>query len=283
MISRDGRKFPVNALEELRRLAIQAVESGVPQVDVARVFGVSRQTVGSWVRTYRSGGTEALRPRRRGRRPGEQLALSGEQQAWVVRTLVNCSPEQVGLGYWLWTRPAVAELINREFDVSLHPSSIRNYLIRWGLMAEGRLLPGLRGRHAPALQDPRPVPGPPAGGTEWIKGAEVLWADWLRTDWSAAAGAEEPAGHGTPVFPAGERLPDVPVLFALSNRGSMFFVVRSDPYDGRQLRDFLVRLTAQAGKPVNVVVGWRPDHHGKELWAWVESSRETAAIRFSAG
>src|SRR5437763_8494729 len=148
MISRDGRKFPVSALEELRRLAIEAVESGVPQVDVARVVGVSRQTVGNWVRTYRTGGEEALRPRKRGRRPGEQLALSVEQQTWLVNTLVNCTPEQVGLDYWLWTRHAVAELINREFQITLGTASIRNYLIRWGLVAEGHLLQSLRVRHA---------------------------------------------------------------------------------------------------------------------------------------
>jgi transposase len=64
----------------MRRRAIEAVESCVPQVDVVRIFEVSRQTVGKWVRIYRSKGEEGLRPRRRGRRPGEQFALSSTQQ-----------------------------------------------------------------------------------------------------------------------------------------------------------------------------------------------------------
>lgn len=289
MIHRDGRKFPVNTLEELRRLAIEAVESGIPQADVARVFGVSRQTVGGWVRTYRSGGAEALRLRRRGRRPGEQLALSVAQQSWVVDTLVNCAPEQVGLDYWLWTRQAVAELIGREFGINLHDSSIRNYLIRWGLVTEGRLLDSVRARHAPVLDGMSPVAARPGSGGHWIRGAQVLWVDRLRANRSAAVSGPSTAHAGTPaagtvpgLFPA-EVPPAVHVLFALSNRGSMYFLVRADPGDGAQLRDFLVRLTGQIANPVNVVAGWRPDRHGDDLRTWTDSNRDTVAIRFSTG
>ena len=61
---------------------VASVESGVSQSHAAHMFGVSRKTVGTWVRAYQVKGEEALRPRRRGRRTGEQLALSAAQQAW---------------------------------------------------------------------------------------------------------------------------------------------------------------------------------------------------------
>src|ERR1700738_690593 len=103
MISRDTRSLPAAALEDLRRRAVAAVESGRSQVEVARLLGVSRKTVGVWVRAYRSSGEAAFPPQRRGRRPGEQLALSFPQQRWVVKTLVTGSPDEVGLRYRLWT------------------------------------------------------------------------------------------------------------------------------------------------------------------------------------
>src|SRR5690348_3253798 len=117
MSPQDARKLPPDALEALRRRAIAAVESGVSRAEVARLFGVSRQTISTWHREYRNRGEEALQSRRRGRRRGEQLALSYAQQLWTIRIVTTCGPEAVGLGYWLWTNQALVELVNSRFRI----------------------------------------------------------------------------------------------------------------------------------------------------------------------
>lgn len=56
---RDARKISAEALEDLRRRVVAAVDSGATQVEVPRVFGVSRPTVNRWVRAYQDRGEES--------------------------------------------------------------------------------------------------------------------------------------------------------------------------------------------------------------------------------
>lgn len=257
---------PADALAEVRRRAVAATRSGVTQVDVARIFGVSRQTVARWVRTYREGGEEMLSSQRRGRRPGEQLAMTPSQQVWVLNALAAHSPDQLGLRYRLWTRHALVELINRELGVALSVTSIRNYLIRWGLLDEQSLLHTLRGEHAAVATEPAADP------TGWITGAETLWADWIRARGAAPA--------AVPDAPA-PAYREMTMFRAVSNRGAVHFVARADPFDGRQVCDFLDRLRGQLNRKINVVLRWRPRHHTEDLCDWQASRTGEVAVRFS--
>jgi len=260
MVTASEAQAPDDDLIEVRRRAVAAAESGVTQVDVARVFGVSRQTVARWVRTYRTGGEETLRDRPRGRRPGERLALSATRQLWVLNAFATRPPEDFGLRYQLWTRQALVELINRDLGVSMSTTSMRNYLMRWGLPADGRLLQALRGEHARTA----------SAATRWLPGAESLWADWARVrDLN-----RPPAGDGP-------ELPDVAMLRAVSNRGVLYFVAHTDPLDGAQVGDFLTRLRGQLDRKINIVLNWEPRRNTAELDAWAAANRDEVAIRFS--
>lgn len=158
-----ARSLPADALEKLRRQAVAAVESGMPQSHVARLFGVSRKTVGNWMRAYHADGEVAFRPRRRGRRAGEQLALSAAQQSWVVKTLAGGPPDDVGLPSLLWTRKALTDLIRREFGISLSAGTVDQYLGRWELTSRagplGRLHEREPGTLLVAWTHPHSAPG----------------------------------------------------------------------------------------------------------------------------
>lgn len=129
----DARSLPVDALEQLRRQAVAAVESGLTQTRVATLFGVSRKAVGNWVRAYQAGGESTLRPRPRGRRTGERLALPPSAQGDVLAALSAGPPDDFGLPWLLWTRRAVAELIARRHGVVLAATTVDKYLLRWEL------------------------------------------------------------------------------------------------------------------------------------------------------
>ena len=60
-------QLPPDKQEELRREAVEAVASGQKQIEVARLFGVTRQAVNNWMMAYRSGGLKAIKTRKRGR------------------------------------------------------------------------------------------------------------------------------------------------------------------------------------------------------------------------
>jgi transposase len=84
MADEDPRSLPAAAQAALRTRAVRAVLDGMTQAEAARVFGVHHNAVNRWVKRYRQGGWDGLSEQRRGRRPGEQPALSAPQQQEVV-------------------------------------------------------------------------------------------------------------------------------------------------------------------------------------------------------
>ena len=250
MLVGDARGLPAEVLGDLRRRVVAAVESGLAQTEAARVFGVSRQTVGVWVRDYRNRGEHAFRPGRRGRKPGEQLALTVTQQLRVIRTITAGPPDAVGLRYPLWTRHALIELVHREFLVPIGVTTAGNYLQRWGFPLPQDLLRDLRGRNALVAADGVSSP--------WVAGAEVVWV-----------------GHGKPGWGCDS---DIGVLRAVSNRAAMSFLACTDPYSSAAVHDFLSRLVRQARRTINIIVTWLPGRGEEDPATW--AAFDGAAVRF---
>src|ERR687898_2306012 len=123
MTDQDTRSLPAAAQAALRNRAVRAVLAGMTQAQAARVFGVHHNAVNQWVKRYRQGGWAGLAERRRGRRPGEQAAVSEPQQQEVVALVRDATPDQLGLAGFLWTREAGAELIAQRYRVLPGPTT----------------------------------------------------------------------------------------------------------------------------------------------------------------
>ncbi|WP_370972847.1 helix-turn-helix domain-containing protein [Amycolatopsis sp. cg9] len=277
MTGRDARSLSADALEELRRRAVAAVEAGVTRAEVARLFGVSRKTVGAWVAAYQHKGDEAFRPRRRGRRPGEQFALTAAQQAWLVRTIVAGPPEACGLPHRLWTRQAIAELVRREFGILISSTTVSQYLTRWGLVEERRLLEMRRG------PVPSGRPGETRPGTDWIADAEVLWLAWTRPHTPVDPRRGPVAGKQNLLTGFRDHFGDVNLLLALSQRGMVFLLAQRGAFDARQAEEFLTRLTGQFGRGLNIVVREWPVQYDEMLRDWPRPRPGLLSVRFALG
>src|SRR5882724_9694130 len=127
---RDARSLDHATLEELRRLAVHRVCHGDSQVVVARGSGVHRRTVAKWMQAYRRHGARALAARKA---PGRPPTLTLRQQQRLRRLIITHDPRQLDFPFALWTLPLVAELVEREFDVVLHKTTIARLLRRLGL------------------------------------------------------------------------------------------------------------------------------------------------------
>ena len=91
MADEDTRSLPAAARAALRTRAVRAVLEGMTQAEAARVFGVHHNAVNRWINRYREGGWPGL-GEQRGRRPGEQAALSeSQQQMEGIRRPLSCT------------------------------------------------------------------------------------------------------------------------------------------------------------------------------------------------
>ncbi|MFH0765764.1 MAG: helix-turn-helix domain-containing protein, partial [Calditrichota bacterium] len=93
----------------MRKRAVNAVLEGVPQVEIVKLFGISKSGLNKWLNRYRQGGIKALSTKKRGHRG--HIKLKPWQAALTVRLIQDRLPDQLKLPFFLWTREAVAQLI----------------------------------------------------------------------------------------------------------------------------------------------------------------------------
>ncbi len=127
----DARKLPRDALDEMRRQAMRIREElQLPWHEIARVVGVHASTVFVWCKRLSAEGESGLKSKRRGRRylSGRTLTLAREGR---LRTLIlGNNPAQLSLGFALWNRRAVKELIQAEFGITMPIRTVGEYVRR---------------------------------------------------------------------------------------------------------------------------------------------------------
>jgi transposase len=283
MTDEDARSLPGAAQAALRKRAVPAVLDGMTQAEAARVFGVHPNAVNRWILRYREGGWDGLGERRRGRRPGEQPALSVRQQQEVIALVRESTPDQLGLAGFLWTREAVAELITQRYGRWLARTTVGGYLRGWGF--------------SPQRPQRRALEQNPMAVGRWLAetypaicaqarrdGGMVLWLDEMGVRSDAAAGRSwAPVGQTPVIKRTGKRF-RVNMISAISNAGMLRFRLLLGSFSGRVFIDFLGRLLRDcAGRKVHMIVDGHPVHRAKLVSAWVGRHAERLELHFLPG
>ncbi len=252
---KDARSLPASAQEELRKRAVKAVLGGMKQTDAARAYGVTRQAIGRWLKTYRQGGSQALTAKPQGRPLGG--TVKDPQALRLLAIMESRLPDEVGLPFLLWTSEAVARLVERETGLRLSLWTIRRLLRRWGLDLQKPLKRALE-RH------PREV-------RRWIKESYPAIVRTAAADNSVIFWARE-AAFGTPPARTGEMQSPRPVALAVSNQGHLRFLV--SPADSgitpTQAVAFLDRILQQAKRrKILLIAEALPMFSSPQVAAWL--------------
>jgi transposase len=107
-------------LEERRKRAARLLSSGMPQAEVARQVGVSRQSVMRWERIRQEAGMAGLK---RPKSFGRPTKLDEQQRRELVAALKH-GALAAGFASELWTLPRVGKLIKDRFGVEFAQSSV---------------------------------------------------------------------------------------------------------------------------------------------------------------
>ena len=107
------------------------LQKGRTQQRVADELEVSRTRVNGWWKRFQEGGWEALRAQKRGPKKRSRK-LTVEQEEEVQRLIADKTPDQLKLKFALWTREAVARLIEERYGVVYSLQSVSVILKRWG-------------------------------------------------------------------------------------------------------------------------------------------------------
>jgi len=132
MPQRDARKMSSNELEKVRCEAVILRQEGKTNIEIARVLGVSRNTVSGWIKQWQENGARGLIPKKSGRKVGSGLKLEEAAQFKILQCIKGGSPQDFDLSYELWSRAAIRELA---WELDGHDVSMRTmteYLRKWG-------------------------------------------------------------------------------------------------------------------------------------------------------
>lgn len=274
---RDARSLPTVAQEDLRCKAVKAVLEGKKQVEIAKIFGVTRQAVGKWVKAYREGGTRILKAKPKGRPKGGTLLPW--QAAQIAKAVIDRHPEQLKLPFYLWTREAVSELIERKFGVLLSVWTVGRYLKRWGFTPQKPLRRAFE-RDPKAVRRWLEEEYPAIRKQAKTEGAEIYWGDemGLRSDY--VVGRSYGRRGETPVIPGTGRRFGCNMISAITNRGRLNFMVFNRLFRVDVFLDFLKRLVRQAESKVFLIVDGHPVHRSGKAKAWLKKNAYRICLFF---
>jgi len=261
--------LPPRAQEDTRRKAVKAVLAGRTRTEVAAIFGVSRESAGQWVKAYLKGGEKALRAKRRGRPKGS--SLKPWQAANTARTVIDRKPDQLKLPFCLWTREAVALLIERRYGISLSVWTVGRYLAQWGFTPQKPLRRAFE-------QNPEEV-------RRWLEEeypkirrrakrekAEIFWGDEMGLRSDHQTGRSYGLRGNTPVIPGTGRRFGCNMISALTNRGRLHFMVFKERFNAGMFLDFLKRLVKQVRRKIFLIVDRLPAHRSGNVKKWLRQN-----------
>jgi len=265
----DARRLSPAEQHERRRQVIRAYKRKLTKRQIARDVGLSYPATCKIIDRYNAGGMAALVPRTRGRRTGDQRALTAEQEASVRQTLCDKRPEQLKMEFALWSRAAVMEWIERECGVRLHLRSVGKYLARWGFTPQKPIKRAYE-QSPEAVRTWLDDTYPAIAERAKSEGAEIHWGDetaLVNTDVRGRSYA--PQGKTPVAMAVGGTRQKLSMLASVTNQGKARWMIIDGAFNHEKLIEFFEALVADTERKVFLILDNLGVHHCKPVKQWL--------------
>jgi len=240
---------------------MRLLKEGWTQKRASQAVGVGERTVRQWVSYRRNHSLAALLRDERGRKTGQGRTLNAAQEKAIRRLILDQTPDQLKLPFALWTRKAVGQLIRRRYGLRLPVRTLGEYLKRWGFTVQKPIQKALEQK--------------PSAVRRWLRqeypaivtqakaeGAEIYWGDQTGcNNQPNAVRGYAPQGQTPQVIRTARRFTRS-VMSAVTNKGSLRWMVYKGALNAALLLNFLGRLVRQAdGRKVCLILDNLRVHH----------------------
>jgi transposase len=268
----DMRSLAPAAQEERRRQVIGLRERGLTYKEIGELVGLTKNGVFDTCKRYRAKGVAGLQSGPRGPAPGTGRFLTAAQEAEICQLICDGTPDVYVLPFALWSRAAVATLIEQRCGVHLAVRSMGTYLARWNFTPQKQLRRAYE-------QDPDEM-------RRWLKETypaiqararrqkgTISWGDetGLRSD-DVRGRSYAPRGQ-TPVVRPCHRRANVGVISAVTNKGELRWMVLDGAINAPLLIDYLARLIRGAGCKVFLILDNLRVHRARLVQDWLAQHR----------
>lgn len=277
MKATDMRSLPRPARHERRVQVIRLRKAGRTFDEIAEQLGLSKTGVFNICKRHDELGAKALHDAAGGRQVGDKRLLTPKQEALVQRLIVDKTPDQLKMNYALWTRAAVAELIEARCGVRLQVRTMGKYLARWGFTPQKPLKKAYEQSPA-AVKQWRETDYPILAARAKLEGADIHWGDesGLRSDDVRGRGFA-PKGQ-TPVIHVNHKRHGLSIISSVTNKGEMRWKIFDGALNADIFIDFLKRLIKNARKKIFLIVDNLRVHHAKPVKAWLAQHEDAIEV-----
>ena len=266
MKQQDARSLSPLAQQAVRQRAVTTVLNGTSRAKAAELFGVSRQAIYNWMRAYHKGGQKALVSKRRGHRG--HIRLKPWQAALTVRLITDKLPDQLKLPFALWTREAVAQLIEQKFGLRLSVMTVGRYLKRWGFTPQKPARRATEQNQAEVdvwLREQYPAIRRQAAREK----ASIYWGDEMGVRSDHQTGRSYGRKGKTPVIPSTGKRFSCNMISAITNRGALKFMIFREHFTAEVFIEYLDRLVKSSQQKVYLIVDNHRVHRAKKVQIWL--------------
>jgi len=260
--SSEERKF-------IRKRGIALIKSGIRKGEVSKLFGVNKNTVSNWFKSYIMYGNRGLDDNKRGAKSENCKLLSEKQEVSIQKMIVDRYPEQYKLPFALWTRKAVKELIKSELGIDIAITTTGDYLRKWGF--------------TPQKPKKKAYEQKPAEVKKWLEEQypyikERAKAENAEIHWGDETGCKNQSNHGrsyapkgkTPVKESMSKTFKVNMISTVTNQGKVQFMIYSENMNADKLIEFLKQLTKSSDRKIFLILDNLKVHHCHIVKEWLE-------------
>jgi len=269
----DLRNLDPAALLEKKEQVIRMKLKDYKAKQIEELTLVSENQVSKIWRAYVKGGKQAIKPKKRGRKQGEGKLLTPEQEKHVRKLIIDKTPDQMKLSFMLWTRQAISELIFDLYGIKLQLRCITNYLKGWGLTCQ-------RPTKKSYVQDNVKVANfmekvyPVIANRAKTENAEIYWGDETGIDNQEHYQRGFALKGQPPVLLVTTKRERVNMISAITNKGSLKFLIYDERMTQQRFIDFMERLIADSTRKIFFIVDNLSVHHGKIVKAWLVEHKD---------
>jgi transposase len=271
MDNEDARKLDPEAQQELRKTAVELRQLGHTYKAISTIVRVSPNTIWKWCRSYDEHGDAGITSKRRGRRPGAGRSLSSAQEAEIVCSIGQGTPDQIDLPFALWSRRAVQALIRHRYAQDMPLRTVGAYVRRWGFATPATLS---------FTQDPAPLRLQQLLGKDYpyvvqrarAASAQIHWCE-LVDGWNhVTRESARPPIRWTLSNPMPEPAAPWSMISTVSARGKLRWMVFDEPVDAQMLGLFLHQLLKETKDRILLMMDGRSLEELQPVQRWLSDS-----------
>lgn len=187
------------------------------------------------------------------------LTTRRKQRQENLRGVGRTLTDQLKLPFYLWTRQAVAHLIEREYGLYVSPTTVGRHLKAWGMSAQKPVRRAYE-RNDEAIAHWLEHEYPAIAKQARREKAAIYWGDemGLRSD-HVSGTCFAPMGQTPVVRATGQRF-GCNMISAITNRGALAFMVFDGKFHNAVFINFMKRLLKQTEGKIYLIVDGHPVH-----------------------